>query len=72
MLMRAQGIVLVGGIVEPDGSLTNIRVIRTLDPIFGLDDEAVKAARGWRFTPGTVNGERVRIAVTIEMSFTLR
>jgi TonB family protein len=72
MRMKAQGIVLIGGVVEPDGSLTNIRVLRTLDPIFGLDDEAVKAASGWRFTPGTVNGEPVRIAVTIQMSFTLR
>ena len=72
MRMRAQGEVMLECVVLPDGSVGNVRVFRSLDPVFGLDDEAVKAARQWRFNPGTRAGEPVAVAVVIEMTFTLR
>jgi outer membrane biosynthesis protein TonB len=49
-----------------------VKVVRSLDPIFGLDQEAIKAARNWRFTPGMRLGEPVPVIITIELSFTLR
>ena len=45
---------------------------QTLDPIFGLDQEAIKAARQWRFAPGTKQGQPVPVLVTIAIAFTLR
>jgi TonB family protein len=39
--------------VLPDGSVGRVAVVKSLDGSFGLDAEAVKAARQWRFTPGT-------------------
>ena len=49
MRAKIQGEVLLECIVQPDGSVGNIRVVRSLDASFGLDQEAIKAARQWRF-----------------------
>ena len=48
------------------------RVVRSLDSTFGLDEEALKAAKQWRFAPGTRFGQAVAVLVTIELTFTLR
>jgi outer membrane biosynthesis protein TonB len=47
-------------------------VVRSLDNTFGLDQEAIKAAKQWRFRPGTRLGEPVPVLITIELAFTLR
>ena len=72
MRARVQGAVFVECIVRPDGSVGDVRVVRSLDSMFGLDLEAIKAARQWRFRPGTRRGEPVPVVVTIELDFTLR
>jgi protein TonB len=72
MRARIQGAVLLEGIVRPDGSVADLMVIRSLDSMFGLDLEAMKAARQWRFRPGTRLGEPVPVLVTIQLEFTLR
>jgi len=72
MRAKIQGTVLLQCVVRPDGSVTDIQVLRSLDPNFGLDQEAIKAARQWRFRPGMPMGEPVPVLVTIELTFTLR
>jgi protein TonB len=72
MRAKIQGSVWVEGDVQPDGSVTNVKVVRSLDPTFGLDQEAIKAARQWRFRPGLRFGEPVAVTITIELTFTLR
>jgi protein TonB len=72
MRAKIQGEVLLECIVQPDGSVGNIRVVRSLDSSFGLDQEAIKAARQWRFAPGTRQGQPVPVLVTIAIAFTLR
>lgn len=72
MRAKVQGTVLLECIVRADGSVGDVKIIRSLDSIFGLDREAVNAARKWRFTPGTRMGEPVAVLVTIELTFTLR
>jgi TonB family protein len=64
--------VLLECIVRPDGTVSDVQVLRSLDPVFGLDQEAVKAAAQWRFAPGTRFGEPVPVLITIELQFTLR
>lgn len=66
---RIQGSVLLECIVRPDFTVTDISIIRSLDP--GLDAEAIKALGQWRFTPGRRDGRFVPVVVTIEMKFTL-
>jgi outer membrane biosynthesis protein TonB len=40
--------------------------------MFGLDLEAIKAARQWRFRPGTRLGSPVPVLITIQLDFALR
>jgi protein TonB len=72
MRAKVQGTVLLECVVRPDGSVGEVKVQRSLDSTFGLDLEAMKAARQWRFRPGTRLGEPVSVLVTIELTFTLR
>jgi TonB family protein len=72
MRAKIQGSVLLQCVVQTDGSVTDIQVVRSLDPVFGLDQEAIKAARQWRFRPGTLREQPVPVLITIELSFTLR
>jgi protein TonB len=72
MRAKVQGTVLLECVVLPDGSVGSVEVVRSLDSTFGLDQEAIKAAKQWRFRPGTRFGEPVAVLVTIELTFTLR
>ena len=72
MQARIQGVVILACVVQPDGSVSDARVARSLDSMFGLDQEAIAAARRWRFLPGTHRGRPVATRVTIEVAFTLR
>jgi TonB family protein len=72
MRAKVQGSVLLECIVRSDGSVGDVKVARSLDPVFGLDLEAMKAARQWRFRPGMRQGEPVAVLVVIELTFTLR
>ena len=71
--MRAKvvGDVVVEAVVLPDGTVGDVTVVRSLDPVFGLDEEAIKAARQWRFLPGIRFGEPVAVLVTIVLEFRL-
>jgi TonB family protein len=72
MRAKIQGAVWLECVVMPDGTVGDVRVIRSLDSTFGLDQEAMKAAKQWRFQPGTRFGEPVPVLITIELTFTLR
>ena len=72
MRAKIQGTVLLECIVRQDGLVSDVRVVRSLDQIFGLDQEAINATRQWRFAPGTRFGDPVPVLVTVELTFTLR
>jgi periplasmic protein TonB len=72
MRAKVQGIVRLEGVVNSDGSVGDVKVTRSLDPVFGLDTEAIKAAKQFRFVPGTRFGEPVAVLVSFEIEFTLR
>ena len=71
--MRAgvHGVVLLEAIVGADGSVQDVRVVRSLDRIHGLDAEAVRAAQAWRFEAGLKDGTPVPVALKIEMTFAI-
>ena len=72
MRAKIQGVVVMEAVVLPDGSIGNVHITRSLDPTFGLDQEAIKTVKKWRFAPGTRFGQPVPVLVEIEMTFTLR
>jgi len=67
---KIQGQVGLSCVVLPDGSVVDVKVIDPLDP--GLDGEAIKVARQWRFKPGTKDGRPVPVRIELEFTFTLR
>ena len=72
MRAKVQGTVWVECVVLPDGTVGEANVTKSLDSVFGLDQEALKAAKRWRFIPGRRLGQPVSVLVTIELTFTLR
>ncbi|HJR60308.1 MAG TPA: energy transducer TonB [Vicinamibacterales bacterium] len=72
MRARVQGTILIEATVLVDGTVGSVRVVRSLDESFGLDQKAVEAVRGWKFRPGSYFGKPVAVTVLIELSFTLR
>ena len=72
MRAKVQGAVWLECVVMSDGSVGDVKVVKSLDSTFGLDQEAIKAAKRWKFLPGTRLGEPVPVIVIIELTFTLR
>ena len=69
--MKVQGKVFVQFIVEKDGSLSNVRVIRPVYP--SLDEEACRVIRGMsQWSPGIQKGKPVRVSYTLPINFSLR
>lgn len=65
-----QGRVMVDFIIGIDGKVTDVRVVRGVDPL--LDEEAVRivsASPKWK--AGRVNGQKVRTSMTIPVEFRL-
>jgi TonB family protein len=67
-----EGFVQLAIVIEADGSVSDVRVTESLDPTFGLDDQAVKAAWQWSFKPATKDGKPVAIGVDLQLRFTLK
>jgi len=65
------GRVYVQFVVEPDGHVDNVKVIRGVDP--ALDAEAIRVVKlSPRWTPGKQRGKPVRVAYTIQIVFVLQ
>jgi protein TonB len=66
---QVQGVVILEAIVDEDGSVTAARVVKSVGP--DLDEEALGAARQWRFTPAFLDGHPISVIVTLELEFRL-
>ena len=69
---KVQGTVEVEALVNADGTVKEVRVVRSVDDRFGLDEQAVAAVRQWRFRPALKDGRPVPVRVLIELTFRLR
>ena len=65
-----EGTVMLYVEVGPDGTATNIRVLRSLG--LGLDEKAIEAVTQWKFKPGQKDGKPVTVAATVQVNFRLR
>ncbi len=66
---KYQGTVMLWVVVGADGRPRDVRVQRSLG--MGLDEKAVQAVRGWKFSPGMKDGAAVDVQVNIEVVFRL-
>ena len=65
-----QGRGIVQFVVEKDGSITNVKILRSVDP--ELDKEAVRVVSAMpKWKPGTQRGEAVRVRFTVPVMFRL-
>uniref|UniRef100_UPI004025736E energy transducer TonB n=1 Tax=Prevotella sp. TaxID=59823 RepID=UPI004025736E len=65
-----QGRVVVGFVVERDGSITDVNILRGVDP--SLDREAMRVVKSMpRWNPGKQNGSAVRVKYQVPVSFRL-
>ena len=68
---RIEGMVEIEAVILADGSVGETRVIKSIDAVLGLDDEAVKAVMAWKFTPATRFGQPLASVVVLVMRFDL-
>lgn len=65
-----QGRVIVTFVVERDGSITDVKVVKSVAP--SLDREAVRVVRSMpKWTPGKQKGDAVRVKYTMPVTFRL-
>lgn len=66
---RIEGTVTLEAIIDETGRVTNLKVIGSI-PL--LDEAAKDAVSRWRYSPVTLNGEKVPVIMTVRVTFTLR
>src|SRR5579883_1967800 len=64
---NVEGTVTLYAIIRADGTVADIHVLDSLDP--RLDASATRALSGWRFRPGTKNGEPVALEAIVKIPF---
>lgn len=72
MKEKITGVIGLKAVVETDGTVSRVRVTRSLDRKFGMDDEAVRVLKEWQFAPGKRDGIAVPMLVDVEMAFSIR
>ena len=66
-----QGRMVVGFVVEKDGSLANVKVLRAVD--IALDAEVLRVVKGMpKWIPGRHNGQRVRVRYLLPIHICLQ
>jgi len=65
---RREGTVIMEAVLDPTGSVTQLRIVRSV-PL--LDEAALDAVRQWKYTPSVYLGHPVSVLMTITIRFTL-
>jgi len=66
---HVHGFVILEAVIDPQGNVTNVRVLRS---IALLDQAAIDAVRQWKYEPTLLNGIPVPIVMTVTVGFKLR
>jgi len=65
---RVQGVVILEAVVDRQGRVEDIRVLRSI-PL--LDKAAITAVQQWRYSPLLLNGMPERFVLTVSVNFSL-
>jgi TonB family protein len=68
-LARVEGVVILEAVLDVEGRVDSVRVLRS---IAQLDQSAVDAVKRWRFTPALLNGQPVSVVMTVTVNFRLQ
>ena len=69
---KIEGRVAMEAVVEADGTVGEVCVTHSLDREYGLDDEAARSLKQWRFEAGKKDGAPVPVVIEVEMTFAMR
>ena len=72
MQQRIEGTVMLEAVVRDDGKIGDVKVSESLDSVYGLDEEAVKAFKQWEFKPGEKDAKPVAVRIHVKLTFRLR
>ena len=64
-----QGDVILEALIAEDGSVQDVKVLRSVRL---LDQAAIDAVRRWRFTASTLNDEPISVLMTVTVRFSLQ
>jgi protein TonB len=67
---RIQGVVIVEAIIDKQGNVTNVKILKGLP--MGLDQAAAEAVQKWKFKPATLNGKPVAVIYNLTVNFRLQ
>jgi protein TonB len=65
---QVQGVVILEAVVDRQGRVEDVHVLRSI-PL--LDKAAIEAVRQWRYSPLLLNGKPERFVLTVTVSFSL-
>ena len=68
---RLEGNVILQAIINADGSVGDLEVLRCNRPSMGFEEAAMSAVKEWRYEPATQNGRPVEVYFTVFVEFKL-
>jgi TonB family protein len=71
MRQKIQGEVAVEAVVDSDGNVIRVRVKQSLDAVYGLDENAIVAAKQFKFDPATIDPKASPVLVEFRLEFRL-
>ena len=66
---RMQGVVILEAIITADGTVSDVKVLKSVNPL--LDAAAERAVSHWTYRPATLNGRAVSVYLTVTVNFQL-
>ena len=66
---RVQGVVVLEAVVDRNGRVESVTVLRS---ILLLDRAAIEAVRQWRYSPLLLNGQPERFVLAVTVNFSLK
>jgi TonB family protein len=69
MRARISGTVDVDILIDLQGKVARARIAKSLDDRFGLDENALFAARQWTFTPGQMGGQPTFVIARVTLLY---
>ena len=67
-----QGHVTIQAVIESDGTVSRIEVVKSTSPQHSFEDAAIAAVKQWRYRPGTIASAPVPVYFTVTIGFTFQ
>ena len=67
---KISGIVILTGVIELDGQADRLKVTQAIG--YGLDGQAIKCVKKWRFRPAIKDGRPIPAPARVEVNFRLK